>query len=200
MAQARKKTRTPLGKRLVRRGWMLVALGIGIGVAGVLLWQLASRQADAKGGLANLWARLTHPSESRSEPASPPAAQSAKSGKPKYDFYIILQEGETLVSERDLTKGRPATKTAKAEEGVSYFLQAGSFARFEDADQLKARLALTGLVAQIQKVTLEGRGTYHRVRLGPYARVEDMEQANRQLRELGIKALASKVRKDPAEG
>lgn len=200
MAQARKKARTPLAKRLARRGWMLVALGIGIGVASVLLWQLASRQADAKGGLANLWARLTHPAEGRSEPASKPAAETTKSGKPKYDFYIILQEGETLVSERDLAKSKPATKTAKAEEGVSYFLQAGSFARFEDADQLKARLALTGLVAQIQKVTLEGRGTYHRVRLGPYARVEDMEQANRQLRELGIKALASKVRKDATSG
>lgn len=196
MAQARKRTRIPLAKRLARRGWMLVALGIGIGVAAVLLWQLAARQADAKGGLASLWARLMHPGESRSEAPSRPTAQAAKGTKPKYDFYIILQEGETLVSERDLAQGKRLTKTAKAEEGVSYFLQAGSFARFEDADQLKARLALTGLVAQIQKVTLEGRGTYHRVRLGPFARVEEMEQASRQLRELGIKALASKVHKD----
>ena len=196
MAQARKKTRISLARRLARRGWMLVVLGIGIGVAGVLLWQLASRQADAKGGLVNLWARLTHPTDNRSEPAPRPAAEQAKGAKPKYDFYIILQEGETLVSERDLAKGKPAAKTAKAEGGVSYFLQAGSFARFEDADQLKARLALTGLVAQIQKVTLEGRGTYHRVRLGPYATLQDMEQANRQLRELGIKALASKVQQD----
>jgi cell division protein FtsN len=196
MAQARKKTRTPIGKRLRSRGWMLVLLGIGIGVATVLLWQLVTRQADAKGGLANLWARLTHPAERRAEPAAKPAADAGKTTKPKYDFYIILQEGETLVSERDLAKGKPASKTAKAEEGVSYFLQAGSFARFEDADQLKARLALTGLVAQIHKVTLEGRGTYHRVRLGPYAKLEDMEQANRQLRDLGIKALASKARKD----
>jgi cell division protein FtsN len=196
MAQARKKTRTPFAKRLRSRGWMLVLLGIGIGVATVLLWQLVTRQADAKGGLTNLWARLTHPAERRAEPAAKPAAEKGKAAKPKYDFYIILQEGETLMSERDLAKGQPASKTAKAEEGVSYFLQAGSFARFEDADQLKARLALTGLVAQIQKVTLEGRGTYHRVRLGPYAKLEDMEQANRQLRDLGIKALASKVRKD----
>jgi cell division protein FtsN len=196
MAQARKKTSTSFAKRLRSRGWMLVLLGIGIGVATVLLWQLVTRQADAKGGLANLWARLTHPAERRTEPASKPAADASKGTKPKYDFYIILQEGETLVSERDLAKGKPTAKTAKAEEGVSYFLQAGSFARFEDADQLKARLALTGLVAQIQKVTLEGRGTYHRVRLGPYAKLEDMEQANRQLRDLGIKALASKVRRD----
>jgi cell division protein FtsN len=197
MAQARKKTRTPFAKRLRSRGWMLLLLGIGIGVATVLLWQLVARQADAKSGLVNLWTRITHPAEKRAEPTSKPAAEASKGAKPKYDFYIILQEGETLVSERDLAKGKPAMKTAKVEESVSYFLQAGSFARFEDADQLKARLALTGLVAQIQKVTLEGRGTYHRVRLGPYAKLEDMEQANHQLRELGIKALASKVRRDP---
>lgn len=196
MAQARKRTRAKGGKRVGSRAWLLVLLGIGIGAAVVLLWQLAIRHADPKGGLANLRARLTQTSaEKRREPEK--LAETAKAPKPKYDFYIILQEGETLVSERDLARARTSTaKPAKAEEGVSFYLQAGSFANFEDADQLKARLALSGLVAQIQKVTLEGRGTYHRVRLGPYPKFEDMEAANRQLKSLGIKALASRVRKD----
>ncbi len=194
MAQARKKAGG--GKRPRSRAWLLLLLGVGIGVAVVLLWQLAARHADPKGGLATLWARLTHSSDKRPEPPARPETDAAKAGKPRYDFYIILQEGETLLPDRDSAKGKTAAKPAKAEEGTSYYLQAGSFANFHDADQLKARLALAGLVAQIQKVNLEGRGTYHRVRLGPYARLEDMDRANQQLRELGIKALPSRVRKD----
>jgi cell division protein FtsN len=196
MAQARRRTKGKGGKRTGSRALLLVLLGIGIGAAVVLLWQLAIRHADPQGGLASLRARLAQPSpEKAREPSK--LADTPKTAKPKYDFYIILQEGETLVSERDLARGKaPPAKTAKPEEGVSYFLQAGSFASFEDADQLKARLALAGLVAQIQKVSIEGRGTYHRVRLGPYPKFDDMEQANRQLKSLGIKALASRVRKD----
>jgi cell division protein FtsN len=196
MAQARKRSKAARGKRLGSRAWTLVLLGIGIGAAVVLLWQLAMRHADPKGGLAGLRARITQSPDKPSARDAPakPTTETAKSAKYKYDFYIILQEGESLVSERDLAKSKAATKSSKTEEGVHYYLQAGSFAHFEDADQLKARLALSGLVAQIQKVAIEGRGVYHRVRLGPYAKVEDMDQANRELKALGIKALASKTR------
>jgi hypothetical protein len=102
MAQARKRSKGSGGKRRGSRAWTLVLLGIGIGAAIVLLWQLALRHADPKGGLANLRARMAEPAEKPAPPApAKPAGDAAKTAKPKYDFYIILQEGETLVAERD---------------------------------------------------------------------------------------------------
>ena len=80
---------------------------------------------------------------------------------------------------------------------MSYVLQAGSFNNFQDADQLKAKLAMNGLVAQIQKIIIEGKGEYYRVRLGPFENLEALEAAEQQLKRLGIaKPLAFKTKKD----
>ena len=64
-----------------------------------------------------------------------------------------------------------------------------------DADQLKARLVLSGLEASLQKVTIEGRGNFYRVRLGPYVSVARLTEVDRRLSEQGIKALRLKVSK-----
>ena len=97
-------------------------------------------------------------------------------------------------------KPKPETKTdtakaAPAEAGVSYVLQAASFATFNEADQLKAKLALSGLSAQIQKVTIEGQGERYRVRLGPFGKIEELDGAAQQLGKLGLKPLRLKVKK-----
>jgi len=78
---------------------------------------------------------------------------------------------------------------------VNYILQAGSFGNHEDADRLKAKLTLSGLETHIEKVAIEGKGAYYRVRLGPYSSVEALDAASAKLARLGIKALRIKVRK-----
>lgn len=185
MAQARRRYS---GRRTRKPGWLLLLVGVGIGVAGVILWQMYSHRGDGRGGLANLFSSFSKPAEKpvkkEPEPAKPP--------KPKFDFYTILPETETVLPERP-TKTRAAK--VKPEEGVSYILQAGSFAGFEEADQLKAKLALAGMVAQIQKITIEGKGEYHRVRLGPYEKIEQLDAAAAQLHKMGIKAIRLKVKK-----
>jgi cell division protein FtsN len=95
-------------------------------------------------------------------------------------------------------RARAKPVKAKPEEGVSYILQAGSFAGFEEADQMKARLALAGLVAHIQKIIIEGKGEYHRVRLGPYEKIEQLDATAIQLQKMGIKAIRLKVKKGEA--
>jgi len=81
---------------------------------------------------------------------------------------------------------------------VIYVLQAASFATFNEADQLKAKLALSGLSAQIQKVTIEGQGDRYRVRLGPFGKIEELDAAAQQLGKLGLKPLRLKVKKEGA--
>lgn len=168
-------------------GWLLLLFGLALGVSTVLVTQLVLKRAGAGDGLAGLFS--ARPSEKPAQAKKPPEPPAAK---PKFDFYTVLPETETVL---------PRQKTAKAakpEEGVNYVLQAGSFANFQDADQLKARLALTGLVAHIQKVTIEGRGEYHRVRLGPYERLQDLDDADQQLRKLGMQPIRLKVKKGSA--
>ena len=90
-------------------------------------------------------------------------------------------------------KPQAPVREAKPEPVSTYMLQAGSFSRPAEADRQKARIALLGLSAGIQKVTIQGRGDFYRVRLGPYATYSRMEDADRRLKGEGIQAIRLKV-------
>ncbi|MEW6330118.1 MAG: SPOR domain-containing protein [Pseudomonadota bacterium] len=175
-------------RRFRKPGWLFLLVGIGIGVVGVMLGQMLAHRGDGRSGLGNLFSAIGKPAEKlpvkkETEPKPPP--------KPKFDFYTILPETETVLPER---RSRTKAAAAKPEAGVSYVLQAGSFAGFEEADNMKARLALGGLVAHIQKITIEGKGEYHRVRLGPYENLDQLDAAAAQLQKMGIKAMRLRVK------
>jgi len=72
-------------------------------------------------------------------------------------------------------------------------LQAGSYQRESEAERLKANLALQGMVSKIQKVSIQGKGDFFRVRLGPYPSHQAMAEADKQLSRAGIKALRLKI-------
>ena len=188
MAQARRRSSH---SRFRKPGWLFLLVGIGIGVAGVMLTQMLAHRSDGRSGLGNLFSSINKPApklaKKEAEPTRPP--------KPKFDFYTILPETETVLPER---RARAKPVKAKPEEGISYILQAGSFAGFEEADQMKAKLALTGLVAHIQKITIEDRGDYHRVRLGPYENIDQLDATAQQLQKMGVKPLRLKVKKGEA--
>ncbi len=188
MAQARRKS----SKRgVLKRGWVLLLLGIGIGVTGVMLTQMLGHRTDGRSGISNLFSRLNKPVE---KPATKKTPGPTQPPKPKFDFYTILPETETVLPERRTAIKNKPSKT-KPEEGITYILQAASFAGFEEADQLKAKLALAGVVAHIQKISIEGKGEYHRVRLGPYEKIEQLDAAAHQLQKMGIKAIRLQVKK-----
>lgn len=166
-------------------GWALLLLGLTLGIASVLLTQLVVKRPGSTDGLAGLFMAREKAVE---KPAAKPA--DAAPARPKLDFYTVLPEVETVLPER----GKTRAAAGKADHGARYILQAGSFASFDDADQLKARLALQGLQAQIQRVTIEGKGEFHRVRLGPYQKLDDLDAASQQLAKLGIKTLRLRVK------
>lgn len=134
--------------------------------------------------------------DSGKPPAGLPAPQSApvarapegKTDAQRFDFYKILPGTEEAVSHRDV---KPSQPNAPARE--VFYLQAGAFQRPADADNLKARLALAGLEAQIQTATLADRSVWHRVRLGPYATPDSLDQARAVLRENEIEPSIIKV-------
>lgn len=174
--------------------WLMLLLGLGIGIAGVYLYQMLRERGVGPASVAKMLSGDDKRVESK--PGGKPDAE-AKPGKPKFDFYTILPETETVLPDKSPAKPKSKTEAAKAEPGVSYVLQAASFATFPEADQLKARLALSGLVAHIQKVSIEGQGDRYRVRLGPFSKLDELDAAAQQLGKLGLKPLRLKVK---AEG
>ena len=112
--------------------------------------------------------------------------------KPVFDFYTVLPEYETVVDEKQFI--HDVQKPAKPQEKDStYVLQAASYSSFKDADKLKAKLALNGLNSRIEKITVEGKGQFYRVRLGPYSSTATKKDVVKRLGTLGIKPLHLKV-------
>lgn len=184
-------TRRKSGGKGRWRGLWLVLIGIAVGVAVVYGWQLVSHSIKSRGGLGSLIeaSRRSDPprstTERRETGQEKPAATSTK---PRYEFYTLLENEKVLPDRR--ARQEPVRTAGRAS---TYVLQTGSFASFEDADQLKAKLALSGLIAHIQKVEVNGK-VYHRVRLGPYQQIEQLDAVGDQLKKLGIRALRLEIR------
>ncbi|MDR4516484.1 MAG: SPOR domain-containing protein [Nitrosomonas sp.] len=76
----------------------------------------------------------------------------------------------------------------------TYYLQVGSFRNNADADNLKARLALLGVIASVQSADLSEKGVWYRVRVGPFTQKTGVDQVHSRLRENGIEAQFIKAR------
>ncbi|SPE31774.1 Cell division protein (fragment) [Burkholderiales bacterium] len=72
-------------------------------------------------------------------------------------------------------------------------LQVGAFRSADDADAVRARLALLGLDGKVFAVLAEGT-TLYRVRLGPYGQLDDLNGIRRTLSENGMEPQIVHVR------
>jgi len=72
-------------------------------------------------------------------------------------------------------------------------LQVGAFHNADDADAVRAHLALLGLDGKVFAVTAEGV-TLYRVRLGPYGQLDDVNGIRRTLSDNGMEAQLVHVR------
>jgi cell division protein FtsN len=199
------------GRQAVRNGgflswWAWVLIGVA---GGALLMLLVVR-----GGMLPITREQTGPEPNPlataphgSEPgiADQPAADNAPK-KPSYDFYSVLPEKEVVIPDAEISaqakaesqqaqQAGDATPAAAAAAAVTddngYLLQVGSFPSADDAEAMKAKLALQGFVASIQPVTINGQ-TWNRVRLGPFGSASDLEAAKQKLSAAGINAIALK--------
>jgi cell division protein FtsN len=156
-------------------------------------------------------------------PAQPPppaeaakAAQSAAKGsvpekatkpgeRPRFEFYQILP-GEKEAPERqakaapkapDTPKPGSSPATPKPHTGDVYWLQAGAFSDEKEADNLRAKIALTGLEASVRSVAVPDKGKLYRVRLGPYQSLDDANRIKSALSQNGVGAA---IIRTPDEG
>lgn len=80
------------------------------------------------------------------------------------------------------------------EEVIQYLIQAGSFRNQEDADRLRARMALMGVEAEIQSVQIEGGETWHRVRVGPITDRDRADRVRARLEEENVSSILLRTR------
>jgi len=115
-------------------------------------------------------------------PAAPPAA-----GPPPAAPAAPAAKGEPS----------PATPEAAAKQetadGSRFLLQAGAFKSAEDADGMRAQLAMLGLDARIFPIE-QGGQTLYRVRLGPYGQLDDVNRVRKLLADNSIEAQIVRLR------
>lgn len=108
--------------------------------------------------------------------------------KTRFEFYEMLPGNEEPVTEIELQKAaeQPLLKD-------KYYLQVGSFKDTEDAENLKAKIAMLGMEAYVQSADLSEKGMWHRVRVGPFTKIDTIKKTRSSLLESGIKANLIKV-------
>jgi len=82
--------------------------------------------------------------------------------------------------------GAAPAAAAAPKPGDRFWLQAGSFATEADAENLKARLAMSGWQANVQSGTLPDKGVRFRVRLGPYDNTDELNRIRTDLTRNGF--------------
>ncbi|MFP4079940.1 MAG: SPOR domain-containing protein [Ectothiorhodospira sp.] len=182
-------------------GWIWGAAGLAIGLFTALLVYLDSNaprhEADGSG----------------SREAGGGTASSGEGERPRFDFYTLLPELEVAVpgnapptsplppepepsrSESRSTPEEPEPTPGSGDESSAdtrLLLQAGAFRESQQADRMRASLAMLGIEAHIQKVRANN-DTWHRVRIGPFDDQEAMERMRSRLAEHQIQTVTVKA-------
>lgn len=113
-----------------------------------------------------------------------------KEDKTRFDFYTILPDSESKISSEDIKiKEEQSQPVAQ----ITYFLQVGAFQTENEADNMKAKLALLGFEALVQTATIPDKGIWHRVRVGPLKNLDQINKTKNDLSSNGFKTDLIKV-------
>lgn len=128
------------------------------------------------------------------EPSAVPEAVEAQPAANRFDFYKILPGTESPVTEQEVKESRAAQQSTESPvESENYFLQVGAFQTEQEADNIKAKLALLGMEAVIQTANLDDKGVWHRVRVGPFTDIEQISKYRAELTRNGFNADLIKI-------
>jgi cell division protein FtsN len=174
------------------RTWLWLVAGVLLGVAGTLFAQF--QELFSTEGVAQAVRQVTRHDGAGTGSKATNKEPEKKSKRPRFEFYTMLPEMEVAVPEEELSaKGAGASRQAENDD-VTYVLQVGSFRKLAQADRLKAELALIGMPATIQTVSIEGGSKWHRVRVGPFTNLQALNEARSELQSNGLKVMVLKVR------
>lgn len=82
---------------------------------------------------------------------------------------------------------------AQATKPENYIIQMGAFGRAEEAERLRAKLALMGIETEVQRVTINNKDTFHRVRAGPFNNAKKVNDIRARLVQNQIQSMVVKL-------
>ena len=197
-------------KRAKLSPWVGVISGLVIGLFVAFLVYI-KMQAPPQPAAVYQESILPPPEQTKPVTETPAPQPQAPTG-PRFDFYTLLPEMEVVVPEEEIPPPpppapvtrppqenvpapQPASRPASATPPVTYLLQVGSFRNGQQAERFRAELGILGLQTSIQKVTIDNKDTYHRVRVGPFHDSVALNQARSQLKKKNIESQVIKLTK-----
>jgi cell division protein FtsN len=166
---------------------ILIGMALGLVIAAAMAWYILKTPSSFVNNVPHEEMKPA-PVAEKTAPQPNAVAGNAGEDKPRFEFYKVLTD------KQDTTAPAQANpKTAdKAAAADTFFLQAGAFSNGEEADKLKARLAMLGMEATVQDANI-GDKTLHRVRLGPYKSEDEYKKTLLMLKQNGIDATPTRV-------
>ncbi|MCG7562179.1 MULTISPECIES: SPOR domain-containing protein [Pseudoalteromonas] len=125
-----------------------------------------------------LWYIKQH-GEPEAQPISPMPAKKTEQPKAEKD----LPRPPDFI--KDIKDHEVKVEVKKIESQGPYQMQCGSFRTYEQAEQMKAKMAFAGLIAEIRR-TEGSNGVWYRVRLGPYDTKRGAESDKNKLERINI--------------
>ena len=113
----------------------------------------------------------------------------AEEDKTRFDFYTILPGKEVQLSTEEMNTPK---ESAEITQNI-YYLQVGAFQTTDEADNLKAKLALQGFETVVQTASFPDKGIWHRVRVGPMRDLDTINVTKAELVEAGFNADLIKI-------
>lgn len=107
------------------------------------------------------------------KPQNKPEPEPKTTQVPKYTFHDILEDKEVVIPEDELT--RPENKVS-----LQYVMPCAAFGDSNNADAMKAKIALLGFESKIIPIKWKEKQLY-RVQLGPYASKRQAESIRHRL-------------------
>jgi cell division protein FtsN len=195
MASRSRKQATRGGSRAAIPAWIWLGIGVLLG----LVVALAFLGSDWAPMLRKKTGPQPNPEAVAPREIDPPLVEARDKPRKNYDFYSVLPEMEVVIPDAEISakaraeaaQAAPDSSAPPAKSNARYLLQAGSYPSAKAADEVKAKLAILGFVAQVTPVTINGK-TWNRVRLGPYASASQLETTKSALADNGFNAIALK--------
>lgn len=167
--------------------WLITGLLLGGFISG-LFW-LKGQTADVGGGWVG--AKPDRPPQGKPKPTR--RAETPSPPKPRFDFYTMLPKMEVVVPDDELDHEPAATPNGAVSAPATYLVQIGSFRKTQDADRLKAQLALLGFETRVVSARISAQDTRYRVRSGPYRGKQALNKARKQLADNGFNGIVIRV-------
>ncbi len=182
---------------------ILLGIVMGLAIAGGIAWFVLKKNTITPPPSRETSQPIKHAATAEKSSAGKPAAVGTVSGsgeeKARFEFYKELTGKPDTASNKKNAKQeaamiKPVPPSQHTDSTWTYFLQEGAYNNMDDAEKVKAKLALLGMVANVTPANIPDKGVWYRVRVGPYKNSSEMNDALATFKLNGINTVPVKIK------